>query len=151
MPETALRTRSGLPLVVVGDTDRQIPIVQWPRGRQEGLIAAATLVSVNVGPVDASFEVSANVLVTVSTTHSFGCQLQYTDEGNTVRTMFWDFATPSAYPSGAAAIVNASGAVPYMGYTHYIRAKAGTTITIATVGTFTTVTYNAEAMIKQIG
>jgi hypothetical protein len=32
----------------------------------------------------------------------------------------------------------------------HIRAKAGTAITISTSGTFTTVTYNVEGIIKQI-
>jgi hypothetical protein len=113
--------------------------------------AKASVATYTVGAADGSFEVSCNVLVTTATTHSFGCNVAYTDEGNTARTVYLDFATPSAYPSGTAAITNGNGAIPYAGTVRHIRAKAATTITINTVGTFTTVTYNVEGVIKQIG
>jgi hypothetical protein len=48
------------------------------------------------------------------------------------------------------AIANAAGAVPYEGVPLHIRAKSGTTITIATTGTFTTVTYNVEGLISLV-
>jgi hypothetical protein len=49
-------------------------------------------------------------------------------------------------------VANANGAVPYMGITMHLRAKASTTITVRTqaAGTYTTVTYNVEGLIRQI-
>lgn len=96
---------------------------------------------------DASFEVSANVLVTTATTHNFTVTCTYTDEGNTSRTLTLTFSNVGG--TLLTAIANAGGAVPYQGIPLHIRAKANTTITIATVGTFTTVTYNVEGIIKQ--
>jgi hypothetical protein len=112
--------------------------------------AVANAGQYTVGAADGSFEVSCNVLVTTATSHSFGCRVNYTDEGNTARNVFLDFATPTGFPGGSAAIVNTNGAVPYLGTIRHIRAKSGTTITIDTSGTFTTVTYNVEGSIRQI-
>jgi hypothetical protein len=47
-------------------------------------------------------------------------------------------------------IGNANGAVPYIGVPQRIRCKKGTTIVFATTGTFTTVTYNAEASAARV-
>ncbi len=46
-------------------------------------------------------------------------------------------------------ITNVTGSGPYGGVPLHIRAKASTAITLATTGTFTTVTYNVEGVIKQ--
>lgn len=110
--------------------------------------AVATVTSYTVGASDSTFEVSANVLVTASTTHNFAVTAAYTDESNTARTLSLDFQLVAG--TIAAAIMDVNGAVPYHGFTSTIRAKAGTTITIATSGTFTSVTYNVEGIIKQI-
>jgi hypothetical protein len=111
--------------------------------------AVASVAAFTVGPNDASFEVVANVLVTTATTHAFTVTCTYTDEGNTSRTLTLCF-TLVAGGTLVTSVANANGAVPYMGVPQRIRCKAGTTITIATTGTFTTVTYNVEATIVQV-
>lgn len=110
--------------------------------------AKATVASYTVGAADASFLVWANVLVTTSTTHNFTATVAYTDEGNTARTLTINFQVVGG--TIATAIANAGGAVPYHGIPVAIRCKASTTITIATTGTFTTVTYNVEGYIGQV-
>lgn len=119
-------------------------------GRSVGAVAAVSSVLAYTLPaVDGSFEVSANVLVTTATTHSFTVTVSYTDEGNTVRSLTLNFCTLAGVISNAA-ITNVAGAVPYEGVPMHIRCKASTTITIATVGTFTAVAYNVEGSIRQI-
>jgi len=119
-------------------------------GRSAAATAAvASVATFTVGAADASFEVSANVLVTTATTHSFNVTCAYTDEGNTARTVTLNFSTVAGVISNTA-ISNVGGAVPYEGVPFHIRAKAATAITIATSGTFTTVTYNVEGIIKQM-
>lgn len=116
-------------------------------GRLAAQTSAKTLATHTVGAADASYEVSANILVTTATSHNFTVTVAYTDEGNTARTATLNF---SLVAGGAltTAIRDTSGAVPYMGFPLHIRCKASTTITIATVGTFTTVTYNGEGKIE---
>lgn len=117
-------------------------------GRSVAATAAiASVLTYTVPAADSSFEVSANVLVTTSTTHSFTVTCAYTDEGNTARTVTLNFSQLAG--TLATTIANAAGAVPYEGIPLHIRAKASTAITIATTGTFTTVTYNVEGIIKK--
>lgn len=116
-------------------------------GRQVAQIAAVTtVVTHTVGASDSSFECSANVLVTIATSHNFNVVLAYTDEGNTARTVNFQFQTPT---SATSAILNGNGTIPYMGIPIHIRCKAATTIVISTAGVFTTVEYNVEGLIKQ--
>lgn len=110
--------------------------------------AVATVVTQTVGAADASYIISANVLVTTSTVHSFTVTCAYTDEGNTARTITMTFSNLAG--TLLTAIANAAGAVPYEGVPLHIRAKAATTITLATTGTFTTVVYNIDGRISQI-
>lgn len=110
--------------------------------------ANASVATYTVGASDASFIVSANVLVTTSTLHTFTVTCAYTDEGNTARTVTFNFQTIGG--TIGTSIANAGGAVPYEGVPIHIRAKASTAITIATTGTFTTVTYNAEGVITKL-
>lgn len=120
-------------------------------GRATAQVAANASVSTfTVGAADASFEVSANVLVTTATAHAFTVTCAYTDEGNTARTLTMTFGLVAGGVA-TTSIANANGAVPYMGVPLHIRAKSGTAITIATAagGTYTTVTYNVEGIIKQ--
>lgn len=112
--------------------------------------AAASVAAITVGSADTSYEVSANVLVTTATNHNFTVTCAYTDEGNTARTATLTFRLIASPTTLTTAIANANGAVPYQGDTLHIRAKAATTITIATTGTFTTVAYNAEGIIRKI-
>lgn len=128
----------GVPVMVAG-----------PSTRKSAVTSAQTLSTFTVGAADASFEVSANVLITAATTHSFNVTVSYTDEGNTARVATLNFATLAGVISNAA-ITNVAGAVPYEGVPYHIRCKAATSITVATSGTFTTVTYNAEGLIKQV-
>ncbi len=111
--------------------------------------AVASVAAYTVGAADGSFLVSANVLVTTATTHSFNVTVTYTDESNVSRTANLPFVG-AAGAFNNAAITNVTGAGPYIGVAMQIRCKAATTITIATSGTFTTVTYNVEGSIIQV-
>lgn len=110
--------------------------------------AVASVAAYTVGAADGSFEISANVNVTTSTTHNFTVTCTYTDETNTSRTLTLTFSQVSG--TLVTAITNTTGAGPYMGVPFHIRCKASTAITIATTGTFTTITYNVEGIIKQM-
>lgn len=118
--------------------------------RKTGLTAAQALATFTVGQLDTSYHVSANVLVTTSTLHSFTITCTYTDDGNTSRIVTLPFQLLAG--TSVTSITNAQGAVPYEGTLLHIRAKAGTTIVIEapTGGTYTTVTYNLEERIVQI-
>lgn len=117
-------------------------------GRSTAQAGAVGSVATFTPSADGSFEISANVLVTVATTHSFTVVCAYTDEGNTARSATLIFALTGGSATGT--IANANGAIPYMGQPAHIRVKGGTAITISTSGTFTTVTYNVEGVIKQV-
>lgn len=116
--------------------------------RKTGLSAAQALATYTVPASDTSFEVSANILVTTATVHSFSTTVSYTDEGNTSRTLTLNFSTIAG--AITPTIANAGGAQPYEGVPLHIRCKAGTTIIVATTGTFTTVAYNLEERIVQL-
>jgi hypothetical protein len=113
--------------------------------------ATASVATFTVGAADGTFEVSANVLVTTSTTHSFTVECAYTDEGNTARTITLPFRLVGDTTALTSSIA-AAATVPYNGVAEQIRAKAATTITIRTqaAGTYTAVVYNVEGLIKQI-
>lgn len=124
-----------------------IPAI-YAAGRSVAQSAAVASVSTyTVGAADGSFEISANVLVTASTLHNFTVTCAYTDEGNTARTLTLSFSQLAG--TFLTSIANAGGTVPYEGIPLHIRCKASTSITIATTGTFTNVTYNVEGIIKQ--
>jgi len=128
-------------------------VVAGSLGRATAQNAAnASVATYTLGATDASYEVSMNVLITTSTLFSFTCECAYTDEGNTARVITLNFTTLAGVISNAA-LTNAGGAVPYEGVPIHIRCKASTAITLRTqaVGTYTTVTYNIEGNIKQIG
>lgn len=107
--------------------------------------AAASIATVTVGAANASYLVCANALVTAYALGTFNITCGYTDEGNTSRVL--DFTVTSLV--GALGIAIAAAGV-FSGIAAQIRCKASTTITIATSGTFTSLTYNAEGMIAQI-
>jgi len=110
--------------------------------------AVASVAAYTVPAADGSFRIDANVLVTTSTTHNFTVAVDYTDEGNTARTLTLTFSSLAG--ALLTAITNVTGAGPYEGLELRIRCKASTAITVKTVGTFTTVTYNVEATIEQV-
>lgn len=126
-----------------------VPAIQGAARTAGATGATASVTTYTVGAADGSFEVSANVNVTTSTAYSFSATCTYTDETNTSRTITLPFIQVGGVTL-VGTITNVTGAGPYEGVSIHIRAKAGTTITIATTGTFTTVTYNAEGVIKQI-
>lgn len=111
--------------------------------------AVASVATYTNGAADGSFLISANINVTTSTLHNFTVTVAYTDETNTARTLTLTFAQLAG--TLVTAITNATGAGPYEGIPLHIRCKASTAITIATTGTFTTVVYNVEGYITQIG
>jgi hypothetical protein len=119
-------------------------------GRSTGQTAAvASVATLTVGGADASYEVSVNVLVTTSSSENFTAKVDYTDEGNTARTVTLNFSTLDATVS--ATIRFSNGAIPYAGIPLHIRCKASTAITVKTVaGTFTGCTYNVEGKIRQL-
>ena len=112
--------------------------------------AVASVATYTLGAADASFEVSANVLVTTSSGEAFTVQVTYTDEGNTARTLTLPFIILAG--TTVAAINSANGAVPYEGLPVHLRCKASTAITVLTqaAGTYTGATFNCEGVIKQI-
>lgn len=128
-------------------TGNGIPAI-YGTGRFTAQTAAKATVATFTPTVDASFWVSANILVTTATIHSFTGTVSYTDEGNTARVVTMQFSTLAG--AFVTAITNAQGAVPYEGVPLHIRVKANTAVTISTTGTFTTVTYNVEGSIVQI-
>lgn len=115
---------------------------------QTAAISGSSLYSLTVGAADSSFLVSANVLITTSTAFTFAVTVSYTDEGNTSRVLTLSFMQLGG--TIIQAITNVTGAGPYEGLTALIRCKAATAITMQTVGTFTTVTYNVEGLVAQV-
>jgi hypothetical protein len=151
MPKVILNDDSGHPILKLADDGQTVLVLDQVIGhiysnRTEGAIAAiANLLTVQVPhAADRTYEIAGNVRPTTSTTHAFTMTCTYTDEGGTSRTLTMCF-TLVAGGSLVTSIANANGAVPYMGVPQRIRCKKGTTIVFATTGTFTTVTYNAEA------
>lgn len=128
----------------------EVPLAVVGSGRSTAQAAAvATVATFTVGSAaDASFLISANVNVTTSTLHSFTVTCTYTDETNTSRTTTFTFTLLATQLS---TITNTTGVGAYEGVPQHIRAKAGTAITIATTGTFTTVAYNVEGYITKLG
>lgn len=110
--------------------------------------AKAALATYTVGASDGTFLVSGNVNVTASASFSFTMTVTYTDETSTSRTLTLTFSSIGG--SLAAAVTNILGTGAYEGVPLHIRCKAGTAITFATIGTFTSVTYNAEGIIQQL-
>jgi hypothetical protein len=154
----------GSPLNPVGDSPAKVgfrkvnanftelysQVKPYSSARSVAAIVAVTSVnSITVGGSDGTFKISANVLVTTATTHAFTVTCAYTDEGGTARTATLSF-TNVAGTAIVTSVANATGTVPYQGLEITIRAKAGTTITIATTGTFTSVVYNVEGIIQQV-
>lgn len=106
--------------------------------------AVTSVCSFQVGPADGSFWVNCNALVTAFVGGSFTVQAVYTDEGGTVQTVNVEGHFTSGYGTSI------SGAGAFEGNPLEIRAKAGTTITVKTAGTFTSLTYNVGGSILQI-
>lgn len=124
------------------------PVVSTPRNAAV-TNATASLTAYTVPATDSSYEVSANVQVTASTVAAMTVTCTYTDETNTSRTLTLGFTQLSG-ATLVTSITNALGTGPYEGITYHIRCKASTTITFATTGTVTGITYNIEGTIVQL-
>ncbi len=119
----------------------------YGQGRSTAQTAAvASVATYTVGAADASFIISANANITAFVAGTFNVQATYTDETNTARTLNLNFSSLT----GTLGIALAA-AGPFEGIPAHIRAKASTAITILTAGTFTSLTYNVEGYITQIG
>jgi len=105
------------------------------------------LATKTVGAADGSFIVSANINVTVATASLIGATCTYTDETNTSRSLVLNFSNIAGV-FATTTTLNTAGA--FEGVPLHIRAKSGTTITLATTGTVTTATYTAEGQITQV-
>lgn len=116
-------------------------------GRFTAQTAAKASVATFTPAADGSFDICANILITVSTVYNFSMTCTYTDEGNTARTLTLEF---SNLAGTLLTSITGVGTVPLSGIPVRIRAKASTAITLQTTGTFTTVTYNVEGTIKQV-
>lgn len=118
--------------------------------RMTGLTAAQALATYTVGATDTTFQVSANVNMTAVTIASFQVTCTYTDETTTSRTLVLNFSQISG--TLVQTLTAALGVGAYEGVPLHIRAKAGTTIIIASTagGTYTSVTYNFEERIMQL-
>lgn len=107
--------------------------------------AVASVATYTVGGADSSFLVSANANITAFVAGTFNVTVAYTDETNTAQTLKLNFSSVTGTLGIALA---ATG--PFEGIPAHIRCKASTAITIATAGTFTSLTYNVEGTITQI-
>ena len=118
--------------------------------RNTGQSAATAAGAFTVGGADGSFDVSANVNVTAAVTCNFTVTCTYTDETNTGRVLTLGFTQLSG-ATLLTAITNVTGTGPYESPVYHIRAKSGTTITLASAagGTYTSVTYNIEGRISE--
>lgn len=121
----------------------------YASGRQEAVSAAAASAIATYTPTaDGSFIVSGNVLVTTAGSIAATMTCAYTSEDGSSRTQTMPFTNLAG--TSLTAIAFANGAVPYEGLPLRIRAKANTTITVQTAGTFTASVYNCEADIIQV-
>ena len=120
-------------------------------GRQASQTGAiATLAGYPVpAAADASYYIAANVRALTATSHSFNVNCTYTDDFNAVQILNLPFKKIGSTLINIV-LANTDGTVAFHGIGQYIRAKAGTGITISTSGTFQTVTYHAESIIAQI-
>lgn len=118
----------------------------YASGRSTAQTAAvASVATYTGGASDGSFLVSANANITAFVAGTFNVSVAYTDETNTSRTLSLNFASITGTIGVALA-----AAGPFEGIPNHIRCKAGTAITVSTTGTFTSLTYNVEAVISQI-
>lgn len=115
-------------------------------GRSTGQTGAvASVATYTIGAADGSFIVSANANITTFVAGTFNVTVAYTDETNTAQTLKLNFSSLT----GTIGIAIAA-AGPFEGIPAHIRCKASTSVTIATSGTFTSLTYNVEGLISQL-
>src|SRR5436190_351931 len=88
--------------------------------------AVAAVCTFTLGSSDGTFEYGVTATLTTAGSANFTATVAYTDESNAARTTTVDWATSASFPTA----VTTAG--QYAGTVRQIRAKAGTTITIAT-------------------
>lgn len=110
--------------------------------------SAGTIATYTTPSADGSYLVSGNINVTAAIALSTSLNCDYTDETNTARTMIIPITgLAGAFVAGGLATTTG----PFESTVIHIRTKASTAITISTAaGTFTSVTYNAEGVIRQL-
>lgn len=119
-------------------------------GRVTGQVAAQPVIAsyTVANKADSLFQVSGVVYVVTATNHTFTLFCSYTDEASIARVQ----TLPVTQVAGTflTAITNVTGVGPYASAGLTIRAKYNTPIVLGTVGTFTTVVYNASALITRL-
>jgi hypothetical protein len=107
-----------------------------------------TVATYTTPAADGSYLISGNINVTAAIAISTSLNCDYTDETNTARTMI----IPISGLGGtflAGGLATSTG--PFESSVMHIRTKASTAITIYTAaGTFTSSSYNAEGVIRQL-
>jgi len=111
--------------------------------------STTSLAAYTTPAVDSSYDISANVNVTATTAAAMTVTCTYTDETNTSRTLTLGF-TQLLGSTIITSITNVTGTGPYESLHYHIRCKASSTITFATAGTVTGITYNIEATAAQL-
>jgi hypothetical protein len=114
-------------------------------GREVSQTATTTVATYKVGSIDTSIEVSGNVCVQSGTSYSFTLTITYTNEKGIAQTEKVVFAQSTGLVS---TISNITGTGSYAGCPLSLRCGAATTVTISAIGTFTSVIYNVEVIIK---
>lgn len=110
--------------------------------------ANASVATFTVGAADGTFEVSMNFNATVVTALATTCTCTYTDESNTARTMILPVQQLGGSFIAAGAI---TGTGAWETTAMHIRCKTATAITLLTsAGTFSSVTYSVEGIIRQL-
>jgi len=121
-------------------------VVSISDGRQTAQTAAiASLLTFTVGAADGLFRIQGNVNITTFVAGTFNMTVAYTDETNTARTLTLNFSSLT----GTLGIASAA-AVPFEGIPAVTRCTGSSTRTVATSGTFASLSYNAESMLEQL-
>lgn len=110
---------------------------------------AATAIASYTPPIAGSFIVSASVVVTTSTAHTFTVVCNYTDAGGTARVGTLTFSNIAG--TLLTQITNITGVGSYEGVPLHISAGGGVAITFSSVGTFTGVVYRLSVCTTQVG
>lgn len=120
-------------------------IVAQKRG--VAIVNVAVTLASTVAPVDGSYWVSGWIKILSGATYNFGLVVSFTDENGNAGTR----SIPLMIGGIVVVAQNADGnPASYSGMGIQIRVKAGTTVSVTPTGTFTNVTYNAEAQITKL-
>lgn len=114
-------------------------------GRFTAQTAAKATVATFTPAADGTFEISGDITMTAFAAGAVRLQLNYNSEDNVGRALNVPLWNANAWG------ITAGAADVWVGGPITIRAKAGVAIVLSTAGTFTTVTYNVDGLIKQVG